>query len=297
MTFSVRALLDEDIEDGSLEVDATVHAYNEINAAGFIEIQLLDANNEQVLTASEQFATDGIVEDTIYFAEPVIDPELWSDEQPYLYTLLLVLKNENDEVLEVLRQPVGFRRLEIQNGQMLVNGMPVYIKGVNRHEHHPVYGRSIPREAMLRDITLMKQFNLNAVRTSHYPNDPEWFGLCDTLGIYVQDEVNAECHYSESWFSNLPDYQDAFLDRFVRMVERDKNATSVIMWSTGNECGLGDAHYAMNEFIEQRDPTRLMYHQSNWPNGEAPYVDVIGPRYPTPALPDEVWRKMIRDRW
>jgi beta-galactosidase len=136
---------------------------------------------------------------------------------------------------------------------------------------------------MIEEIKLLKRFNFNAVRTSHYPNSPDWYDLCDEYGILLMDEVNAECHYTEYVFPSREDYFDAFMDRFIAMVQRDKNHPSVVVWSTGNECGLDKPHYAMAEYIKKYDPTRFLMHQSNWPDGEAPYVDIIGPRYPTPA--------------
>jgi len=137
---------------------------------------------------------------------------------------------------------------------------------------------------MIKDIILMKQHNINAVRTSHYPNSPIWYELCDEYGILLQNEVNAECHYRENWVPTLEFYYDAFMNRFISMIQRDKNHPSVIMWSTGNECGLGEIHYMMNDYARKIDGTRFIMHQSNDPDGEAPYVDIIGPRYPTVSI-------------
>lgn len=281
--FFVRAGLDDSYTDGILEVDATIKSYESAPGKGKVEIQLYDSKHSLIHKSEKSYSLKGIEEDTLFFTEKIKTPDQWSAEKPNLYTLLIIQKSKDGKISEILSQRTGFRRLDATDGRMYVNGYQVYIKGVNRHEHDPVQGRRVPRETMLKDVLLMKQFNINAVRTSHYPNDPEWYGICDTFGIYLQDEVNAECHYGEGWVADLEIYREAFLDRFIRMVERDKNVPSVIMWSTGNECGLGEAHYLMNDYIEKRDPTRLKYHQANWPPGEAPYVDVIGPRYPTPA--------------
>ncbi|MFB0516615.1 MAG: glycoside hydrolase family 2 TIM barrel-domain containing protein [Candidatus Neomarinimicrobiota bacterium] len=282
--FFVQATLDSACIDGGLSIDAILHHYGSGKVKEYsLEAELFpsDKGRPSILHLKKSFSLD--LEDTLRLSAAVSAPHHWSAEKPYLYTLILKVLDTQGEVIEAIRERVGFRRLEIKNGQMHVNGVAIDIKGVNRHEHDPRYGRAVPREVMIKDITLMKQFNINAVRTSHYPNDPEWYSLCDEYGIYVQDEVNAECHYAEDWFADQPEWVDAYLDRFSRMIQRDKNRPCVIMWSTGNECGLGMAHYAMAEFAEKNDTTRFLYHQSNRPPGEAPYVDIIGPRYLSPS--------------
>ncbi len=221
--------------------------------------------------------------DSLRVSMDVMGPRLWSDEVPDLYTVILELLDGQGNVIETVSQRTGFRSLEVRNGVALLNGMPLTIRGTNRHEHDMRTGKTITRERMLEDIRLLKQFNLNAVRTSHYPNDPEWYELCDEYGILLQDEVNAECHYTEYTFPKRKDYLASFMDRFVRMMERDKNHPSVVMWSTGNECGLAEPHYMMADYMRRTDPTRFLMHQSNTPDGEAPYVDIVGPRYPTPS--------------
>ena len=166
----------------------------------------------------------------------------------------------------------------------MMNGVPVYFRGTNRHESSPVGGKTLTRELMIKDIKLMKEFNFNSVRMSHYPNNPEWYDLCDEYGILLQDEINAECHYTENTFPKRKEYLKAFMDRFIRMVQRDKNHPSVVMWSTGNECGLDTPHYMMADYIGKFDPTRFVMHQANGTNGTAPYSDIAGPRYPTPSF-------------
>ncbi|MBI2420294.1 MAG: DUF4981 domain-containing protein [Ignavibacteriales bacterium] len=217
------------------------------------------------------------------FTAGIKKPHKWSDEKPYLYTLLLELADNSNYTTEVIKKKVGFRKVELLNGRICLNGVPFYFRGVNRHEHHPNYSGAINREMMIKDILLMKQYNINAVRTSHYPNCPEWYDLCDQYGILVQDEVNAECHFTEYTFPERKDYHAAFMDRFTGMVQRDKNHPSIVMWSTGNECGLGEIHYKMNEYARATDKTRLIMHQSNTPDGDAPFADINGPRYPTVA--------------
>lgn len=246
-----------------------------------VRLTLVDHTGAAV-GAPAEVAARCVGTDSVRVSLLVRDPRLWSDEKPYLYTALIELLDRNRNALEMVSNRVGFRELEVRNGVALMNGMPITIRGTNRHEHDMRHGKTLTRELMLEDIRLLKQFNLNAVRTSHYPNTPEWYDLCDEYGILLQDEVNAECHYTEHTFPQREEYLSAFMDRFVRMVERDKNHPSVIMWSTGNECGLARPHYLMADYVRRTDPTRLLMHQSNQPDGEAPYVDIIGPRYPTP---------------
>ena len=167
----------------------------------------------------------------------------WTAETPALYRVLLTLEDETGAAIETVTARIGFRRVEIAGGQLRVNGTPIIIRGVNRHEHDPNNGYTIGEDLMLADIRLMKQFNINAVRTSHYPNDPRWYELCDEYGLYLVDEANIESHGisfdADKTLANKPEWLDAHLDRMRRMVERDKNHPSVIVWSLGNESGDG----------------------------------------------------------
>ncbi len=218
----------------------------------------------------------------------VEDPLKWSAEKPYLYTLVIELKDGNGAVIEILEEKTGFRELEIKNAQVLVNGVPVMIKGVNRHEHDPYLGRTMTRATIERDFQLMKELNINSIRTSHYPNDPLFYDLADQWGFYICDEVNAECHYGERFLAWQPGWVEAFMDRTTRYLQRDKNHPCVIMWSMGNECGLAPIHYKMAEYVRQADPTRFIYHQTNAPNGDAPFADICGTRYPSPSMLDAI---------
>ena len=180
--------------------------------------------------------------------------------------------------MEVQNCKVGFRQVEIRDGQLLVNGAPVLLKGVNRHEHDPDTGHTVSAESMVQDVRLMKQFNVNAVRTCHYPDDPRWYDLCDRYGLYVIDEANLESHGVWDQPSKDPTWREAFLQRAIRMVERDKNHPSVIIWSLGNESGEGPNHAAMAEWVHQHDPTRPVHYH---PADHEPYVDMISLMYPT----------------
>lgn len=189
----------------------------------------------------------------------------WSAETPYLYTLLLELYDASGELIEAVSANTGFRTVEIKHGQLLVNGKAVLLKGVNRHEHDPVTGHYVSRESMLQDIQLMKQHNINAVRTSHYPNDPYWYQLCDRYGLYVVDEANIESHgmgYDrDQTLGNDPVFMKSHLDRTIRMVERDKNHPSVIIWSLGNEAGNGVCFDATYDWTKAKDPTRPVQYE------------------------------------
>ena len=191
--------------------------------------------------------------------EPIPNIKPWSAEHPNLYRLeIKILDNKGREV-ERLENHIGFRTVEIKNGKLLVNGQYVLIKGVNRHEHDPYTGHVISRESMERDIALMKQLNINTVRTCHYPDDPYWYELCDKYGLYVWDEANCESHaqgYGEKSLAKDPQYKEMIWSRNRNMLERDKNHPSVIMWSMGNECGNGVNFEYTYDWMKDRDLSR-----------------------------------------
>ncbi|MHA6485459.1 glycoside hydrolase family 2 TIM barrel-domain containing protein [Paenibacillus sp. strain BS8-2] len=198
----------------------------------------------------------------------VEQPQLWNAEQPRLYDLYVFAG------AEVLLFRIGFRKVEVQDGVFRVNGRAVKLKGVNRHDSHPTLGQTIPLNHMIQDLNLMKQHNVNTIRTSHYPNDPRFLDLCDEYGFYVIDEADLECHgvnntEGEGSFHKLtiePSWKEAFVDRAVRMVERDKNHASILLWSLGNESGYGPNHIAMAEWIQERDDSRLVHYEGAAPH-------------------------------
>jgi len=213
---------------------------------------------------------------------PVRKPRLWSAEQPNLYTLVMVLKDAGGKVLEAIPQRVGFRTIERTGGQILVNGAPILIKGVNRHEMDPYSGYAVSLERMREDILLMKRNNINAVRTSHYPNDPRWYDLCDEYGLYVMDEANLEANLENARNPVVdPNYRDAAIYRDIGMVERDKNHPSVIFWSLGNENNIDSDFFGQAyHWIHNRDPDRPIQNQRNGPkdlvdNMYTPVRDVL----------------------
>lgn len=219
----------------------------------------------------------------------VDQPLLWSAETPWLYQLVLSLKDPEGNLLEARSVNIGFREIEVnQAGELLVNGQPTKLYGVNRHDHHPIAGKALTREMIELDVRMIKQYNFNAIRTSHYPNDPYFYDLCDQYGIYVCDEANLETHGRGGYFSNQPEWHSAFMERMIRMVERDKNHPSIIMWSLGNESGDGPLHAAMSSWTKTFDPTRIIHYEGAQGSPEAM-------EYITPGSP--AYGRKIKDHW
>ncbi|MDR0712451.1 MAG: DUF4981 domain-containing protein [Prevotellaceae bacterium] len=219
----------------------------------------------------------GLLEDTIR------NPAKWSDEQPYLYTLVISLVDKNGSLLEAKSCRVGFRKVEFDKatGKMLLNGKLTYLYGVNRHDHDPVKGKALSRRDIERDVRQIKQFNFNSIRTSHYPNDPYFYDLCDEYGLLVIDEANLESHGVGGRLAHDPQWTLAHIDRVVRMVERDKNHPSVVIWSLGNESGRGPNFAAMAEWVHDFDITRPVHYEPAQGNHRVEgYVDPSHPSYP-----------------
>lgn len=251
--FKIETDLDEAYQDAVLHVRVDVR-----QPAGSVEVKLLDAMGQEVGRASAMAA------DLVSLDVPVKKPMKWTAETPYLYMAFLTLKDEKGKVLEVIPQRVGFRKVEIRNSRFCINGVPVLMKGVNRHEHHADTGHVVNRDSMLRDIQLLKENNFNAVRTAHYPNVPMWYDLCDEYGIMVWDEANIESHgvgYEKACLAKQPEWEEAHLDRVQRVVERDKNHASVVTWSMGNEAGDGANFTTCYQWIKQADSTRPIHYE------------------------------------
>jgi beta-galactosidase len=278
--FAVVTELDPAYRDATLRVRAELRNYTGASQVGRVEAQLLDPSGQplfaQPLIAAASVDADGTT--TVSLAAPVRNPAKWSAEHPTLYTLLLSLYDADGALLEVESCRVGFRSVEIRDGLLLINGVRVLIKGVNRHEHDPETGHTVSEASMIEDIRLMKQHNLNAVRTAHYPNHPRWYELCDEYGLYVMDEANIESHGVWDRLTKDPLWADAFLDRVSRMVERDKNHPCVFAWSLGNESGYGPNHAACSDWVRANDPTRPVHYH---PAEDAPTIDILGPMYPS----------------
>ena len=209
----------------------------------------------------------------------VANPKKWSAEAPNLYRLVVSLVDDAGQFVDCEAYNVGFRSVEISNGLLKVNGKAILFRGVNRHEHHPEMGHTMTREGMIEDIKLLKQYNFNAVRTAHYPNDPLWYELCDEYGLYLIDEANIESHgqFPMSRLSDDATWLSAYLRRMTRLVERDKNHPSVIIWSLGNESGIGHAHHAMYQWTKQRDRSRPVQYEGGGADTAA--TDIIVPMY------------------
>ncbi len=265
--------------EAALLLDLAIQNMKPEAEAVTVTAELLDARGESAIPEiSASCLAPAAQEMKCTLAGRVRNINLWSAENPYLYRLLLSLKDKDGKVVEVIPVNVGFRKVELKEGNLLVNGQRIFIKGTNRHEHHPDRGHYVKPEDMIQDIMLMKQNNINAVRTSHYPNTPAWYDMCDRYGIYLVDEANNECHGAQQVTRN-PAFQAAFMDRTVRMVERDKNHPSIIIWSVGNENGWGDNIHATSSWMRERDAGRLVI---SCEAGERENTDIVCPMYSSP---------------
>jgi beta-galactosidase len=291
------ASLDDEYKNGLLNLK--LHGnFTDSNEGWKYHCQLYDANEKAVL--DEPVKTNVLGAPHTFYpcstdphrtkGEITIDipsPKKWSAEAPHLYTLTVALTDPNGNVVDATGIKVGFRNIEIKNRELLINGQAVLINGVNRHDHDDVHGKTISVELMKRDLDLMKQFNFNAIRTSHYPNAPEFYDLCDEYGFYIIDEANIEHHAFYNDLCSNPQWASAFLDRAVGMVERDKNHPCIYAWSLGNESGCGENHAAMAGWIRYFDPKRTVHYEgashrgflNKIPNQDLAVTDYIAPMY------------------
>ena len=263
---------DENLKDAELAIKVLVNFNANPEKEWKIGVKLFDADKKMVLPKMAKYEIP--FGDTLTYSNfghyidesiAISTPTLWNGETPYLYTVVISLLNPKDEVIETTSCRVGFRRIELKNSELLINGKAVLFKGVNRHDHDDTYGKTISEESMRSDIELMKQFNFNAIRTCHYPNDALFYDLCDEYGMYVIDEANIESHH----YGNIPStdsrWTNALLDRGKRMVIRDKNHPSIILWSLGNESGYGCNHDALAGWIKGYDQSRLIQYEQAAP--------------------------------
>ncbi|MBN1247276.1 MAG: DUF4981 domain-containing protein [Anaerolineae bacterium] len=284
---SVVTDLDGAYRDAELRVGVDIqNAGTEAGAGYRVEATLYDAVGAPIASFGDDL-DDALAPGSVARVDlvaDIADPEKWSAESPALYPLIVALKNADGDVVHVERTRVGFRKVAWQGGEILVNGVPVLIKGVNRHEHDPETGHTVSIASMMDDIRLMKQFNINAVRTCHYPDDPRWYDLCDQYGLYVLDEANIESHGVWDRPAKDPAWREAFLERVTRMVARDKNHPCIIGWSLGNEAGWGINFEDCANWIHEHDSagtnhgTRFVHYH---PGYDAPPLDVISLMYPT----------------
>lgn len=281
--FEVHASLDAAYRDGKLSLSAAVRNLGATEQAFTVSASLLDQSGKRVWSGPVGSNTLAAGEEKqVSMTQAILSPEQWSAEAPNLYTLQITTSDGRGNVFSVVPSRIGFRTSEIKDGQLLVNGRAVLLRGVNRHEFDPDLGQVVTRDRMLQDIRLMKQNNINAVRTCHYPNVPEWYALCDEYGLYVIDEANIESHgmgYGEKTLAKNPAWEAAHLYRTQRLIERDKNHASVIIWSLGNEAGMGPNFEKTYAWVKQRDPSRpVQYEQAQ----ETAFTDIVCPMYASP---------------
>ena len=273
LDFTAIANLDDSYTDGLfdlvLEYGNTGGSDSELQTT----VQLLD-NGREILSFEEKIELPAGGTKELKFSEQIPNVHRWTAETPHLYTLVIEWENE-DGATEATSRKIGFRRIEIKNAQFLVNGVPVYLKGVNHHDHDPVKGHVIDEAITIKDLELMKQNNINAIRCSHYPKNPFFYELTDKYGFYVIDEANIEIHGMGTTNQGLdrsekrkkvhpaylPQWKAMHLDRTIRMFERDKNYTSIVIWSLGNEAGNGENFFATYDWLKKSDPTRPVQYE------------------------------------
>ena len=281
--YQVNAGLDDTYKNGTLSATVKVKNFSKTSGQQNVTFTLKDADGKEVFKQVKKVTTkDG----TISFDTKIIGVNEWSDETPYLYNYTISWNGTNSET-DVITGRTGFRKVEIKEAQLMVNGKPVMVNGVNIHEHDPVNGHVPNRELMMKDLALMKQNNINTIRMCHYPHDPYFYDLCDQYGFYVIDEANIETHDmgSEPHIENrekhpayLPEWGKAHHDRIERMVEIDKNHPSIIVWSMGNECGNGQNFYDAYKWLKKRDNTRPVMFEQAMENED---TDIVAPMYPS----------------
>ncbi|KMT17108.1 hypothetical protein BVRB_2g041620 [Beta vulgaris subsp. vulgaris] len=296
--YSFRSNMDGSLSHADLEVEVKVDTpqamprdcilTNFTLEAGVYDIGKWLGNDEpvdllaSVVTQMELIPPPSFRFNGYHFKGKIDSPKLWSAEQPNLYALVVILKDASGNVVDCESCQVGIRQIETAYKQLLVNGHPVMIRGVNRHEHHPRLGKTNLEYCMVKDLVLMKQYNINAVRNSHYPNHPRWYELCDLFGMYMIDEANIETHgFDHSGpFKHPtmePTWTAAMLDRVTGMVERDKNHACIISWSLGNEAGYGPNHSALAGWIRGRDPSRVIHYEGG--GSRTSSTDIVCPMY------------------
>lgn len=283
-----RGSLDGNYRNGVLNAEVTLNNYNSTSDERKVEAVLYGADGKKIWSASKSISLKPDALTTVDFSVPALkNIRQWSAETPNLYTLVVSLSDTQGNIIEATSTKIGFRTVEIRDSQLMVNGKPIEVHGVNLHEHHEVTGHAVDRETMLKDIRMMKQNNINAIRTSHYPQSPMMYDLCDEYGLYVVDEANVEIHgmgvvHNHPDTTNHPayhpDWNAAIMDREMALVERDKNHPSVITWSLGNESGNGENFKDAYRWIKNRDKSRpVQFEQAD----ETWNTDIVCPMYPS----------------
>lgn len=298
--FFVRTLLDAKYEDAKLSVTVDTYTPN----GGHLSLILRDPAQRNNVVASVRRQIDAATPH-LEMEIPVSNPKKWTAETPHLYQLELSLGDGIVEATHTVFQKVGFRAVELKDGLIKVNGKPLLLCGVNRHDHHPLLGRAVPLSYIKQDLLLMKRHNINALRCSHYPSHPKLYDLCDELGLWVMDEADLECHgfydavarpldvpeemdyaqrkllvfpQASKFTSDNEEWREAYLDRMIQLVQRDKNHPSIIIWSLGNEAFYGRNHKAMYDYAKQIDPGRLVHYEGD---EDAVSTDMFSYMYPS----------------
>jgi len=285
--FFLKADLDAQYKNGLFSADITLRNFGATHPGNeTVLVEIYDNAGKRIFSQQHPVTPSHDSLQQLQFSGTVSSPLKWSAETPDLYNCIISLK-EADGKISYTGAKIGFRKVEIKNARLLINGVSPYVHGTDRHEHDDVNGHVPSKELMIKDIKLMKEYNINAVRCSHYPNDPLWYKLCDEYGIYLVDEANIEVHGMgaslQGWFDTtvhpayLPIWEPSFMDREERLVERDKNHPSVILWSMGNECGNGKVFHDAYRWMKQRDNTRFVQFEQA---GEDWNTDIVCPMYP-----------------
>lgn len=280
--FFAKADLDTNYKNGilNLDIDLKNHLPKLKSGNVIVEYQVIDASKKVVASEYREVKINKVSDLSLGFVKEIENPKKWTAETPNLYTLAICLKNFEGRVIEVVTTKIGFRKIELIDTVFHINGVPVTIKGVNRHEHDQYKGHVVSEENMIKEIALMKQFNINAVRNSHYPPCERFMELCNEYGLYVTNEANIESHgmyYGDHSLAKKAEWTDAHVDRNIRMVERDKNHPSVIVWSMGNEAGDGEVFTAAYKAIKDLDPTRPVHYERAIMGDN---TDIFCPQYP-----------------
>jgi beta-galactosidase len=287
--FFSHADLDKNYRNGIFSSEITLKNYNNVNKTQTVTVDIFDKIGKKVISRAKKVVIPAQTTTETSISGTVSSPLKWTAETPDLYTMIITLKDEKGEIVEVTSHKIGFRKVEIKDAQIFINGKKIWFKGVNLHEFNANTGEVVTVKEMMRNIQLMKELNINAVRTSHYPQPTLWYKLCDLYGIYLVDESNLESHgvrhLGEGLISNLPDWRAAHLDRIVSVVERDKNHPSVVMWSLGNESANGEAFTDNYNWAKKRDSSRPTVYE---PATRAANTDVSFPMYPG-------YESMLRD--
>ena len=273
----ITSSLNSDAKSGSMSVKLTVDNRNTISANKTLQVSLLDRDGKEIATGTQTYSGTAKAEKTVTFSS-LSNLHPWSAEDPYLYTVVVSQKDENGAEEMAFSTKYGFKTVTISGTKLLVNGKRIFVKGVNTQDTHPEYGRAIDMETMLKDIKMMKQANVNTIRTSHYPRQPKMYAMMDAFGMYCVNEANVECHGNQGLASNSS-WQTAITDREVRMVKRDRNHPSVLFWSLGNECGAASDFSSAKTEMKKYDNSRPIFYCNE--DNNVDYSDLHSNMYPT----------------